>query len=196
MKTLNEIKNEIKKLSFTPDAFRIYIKEDTYENTSDPELLEITEFKTIEEAYNLYINEVKNIKTIESTSEIPDFKLIEIQAGEDDFYDMEVLDDEEYIMDYTEDYGKLVIQFHHVGKGMNYAHEFKGLFFLDKYTEKYLSNNPDKRFTMHTRILEIKKEDFNNLNLDEAIDLIKNEANLKLQNYIALDDIENEIELI
>jgi len=97
------------------------------------------------------------------------------------------------LKDYAEYYGKLVIAFQHVGKGMNYAHHFQELFWLDKYNEKNLSDNPDNRFKTWHYILDLKKEALNGLTFDEIFDKIKDEARLKLENYISLQGLDLEI---
>lgn len=193
--SLESIKNKIEKLRFKAVNFRVLVKEDAHENTNDPFLVEAAEFDNIKEAYDAYSQEIKNIRTL-NANEVAEYKVVELQAWDQDNYDMEILAEETYNVSYEDDYGKLVIQYQHVGKGMNYAHEFIGLFFLDKYTEKNISTNPDKRFSTWTSILDIEKKDFNGLTEAEAIDLIEREANLKLQNSIDLEDIEKDINLV
>lgn len=95
--------------------------------------------------------------------------------------------------DNPEDYGKLVIAFQHVGKGMNYSHKFLDLFWLDKYNIKKLSDNPDNCFKTWHYVLDLKKEDLNGYTFDEIIDKIKDEARLKLENYISLDGLDLDI---
>jgi len=192
--TLEEIKDNIKKLSFKPKNFLVRVAEDAYENTNDPYNLDTYSFDNIKDAYEKYKEEVANIKTM-NAQEVPDYKQIELQAWDEDDYEMEILDEVSYNVSYEDDYGKLVIQYQHVGKGMNYAHKFIGLFFLDKYTEKDISNNPDKRFSTWTNVLDITQDDLNGLTYDEAVEKIKDEANLKLENNITLDDIERDINL-
>ncbi|MDD3875415.1 MAG: hypothetical protein PHT69_02225 [Bacteroidales bacterium] len=195
IKPLEEIKEEIGKLSFKPAKFIVRVAEDAYENTGDPYNLDTFEFDSIKDAYEKYKNEVADIKTM-NAQEVPDYKQIELQAWDEDMYEMEILADEGYDVSYEDDYGKLVIQYQHVGKGMNYAHKFIGLFFLDEYTEKDISNNPDKMFSTWTNILDITEEDLSGLTYDEAVEKIKDEANLKLQNNITLDDIIDAIDII
>lgn len=195
IKPLEEIKEEIGKLSFKPAKFIVRVAEDAYENTGDPYNLDTFKFDSIKDAYRKFVEELKDIKNMYA-SENPDYKGVQLEAWDEDDYEMETLDDEIYEVSYEDDYGKLVIQYQHVGKGMNYAHKFIGLFFLDEYTEKNLSNNPDKMFSTWTKILDITKEDLDGLNYDEAVEKIRDEANLKLQNSISLYDISSEIDLI
>lgn len=118
------------------------------------------------------------------------------QGGEiitDLWEDEEVIDSFYKSFDNSENYGKLVIAFQHVGKGMNYAHKFLELFWLDKYNENNLSDNPDNRFKTWHYVLDLKKEDLNGLTYDEIVDKIQDEARLKLQNSISLDGLELEI---
>ena len=95
--------------------------------------------------------------------------------------------------DNPEDYGKLVIAFQHTGKGMNYSHKFLYLFWLDKNNIKNLSDNPDNQFQTWHYVLDLKKEDLNGGTFDEIIEKIKDEANLRLENYISLDGLELDI---
>lgn len=194
-KPLTQIDEEISKLSFKPDSFRVVVTEDAWENTGDPYNLDVYEFDNLEDAYQKFVEELKDIKNMYA-SENPDYKSVQLEAWDEDDYEMETLDDERYDVSYEDDYGKLVIQYQHVGKGMNYAHKFIGLFFLDEYTEKDLSNNPDKMFSTWTNILDITEEDLSGLTYDEAVEKIKDEANLKLQNNITLDDIIDVIDII
>lgn len=194
-KPLTQIEEEISKLSFKPASFRVVVTEDAWENTGDPYNLDVYRFDNLEDAYQKFVEELKDIKNMYA-SENPDYKGVQLEAWDEDDYEMETLDDERYDVSYEDDYGKLVIQYQHVGKGMNYAHKFIGLFFLDEYTEKDLSNNPDKMFSTWTNILDITKEDLDGLNSDEAVEKIRDEANLKLQNNISLDDIIDVIDII
>jgi hypothetical protein len=95
--------------------------------------------------------------------------------------------------DNSENYGKLVIAFQHVGKGMNYAHHFQELFWLEEWNEKSLSDNPDNRFKTWHYILDLKKEDLNGITFEDAADLVKREANLKLENYINFQGLDLEL---
>lgn len=194
-KPLTQIEEEISKLSFKPVSFIVVVTEDAWENTGDPYNLDVYRFDNLEDAYQKFVEELKDIKNMYA-SENPDYKGVALEAWDEDDYEMEVLDDERYDVSYEDDYGKLVIQYQHVGKGMNYAHKFIGLFFLDEYTEKNLSNNPDKMFSTWTNILDITEEDLRGLTYDEAVEKIKDEANLKLQNNITLDDIIDAIDII
>jgi hypothetical protein len=187
-----EIKAAIKGLKFKPTYYTVITIEDYYSNTGDPILTSNVEFKNQKDAIDFFAQQTKD-KTFEG-NEVAEFKRIEFAAGNDDEFENIF---EEYISrDYSEHYGKLVIQFHHTGKGMNYAHKFEGLFFLDKHNEKDLSINPDNLYRTWTYILDLYKESFDGLNEDEAIELIRDEARLKLQNYIKIDDIKSELNLI
>jgi hypothetical protein len=121
----------------------------------------------------------------------------EMQQGGEVITDLwkkdEVIDSFYKTFDNSDNYGKLVIAFQHVGKGMNYAHHFQELFWLDQYNEKNISDNPDYRFKTWHYILDLKKEDLNGLTYDEIFDKIKDEARLKLENSISLQGLELEI---
>ena len=91
---------------------------------------------------------------------------------------------------YEEHYGKLVVMYMHTGKGMNYSHKFIDAFFLDKYSERRISENPDRMFTAWTTITELKAEDLEGLTYDEAVERVENEVNLKLTNHIDLSNLD------
>lgn len=91
---------------------------------------------------------------------------------------------------YEEHYGKLVITYMHTGKGMNYSHKFIDAFFLDKYEEYRISENPDYRFTAWTTITDLTAEDLEGLTYDEALERVENEVNLKLTNSIDLSNLD------
>ena len=103
--------------------------------------------------------------------------------------EMEVIDSYYSSFDNSENYGKLVIAFQHTGKGMNYSHKFLDAFWLDKYNEKNLSDNPDNRFKTWHYILNLKTEDLNGLSYEDAQEKVKNEANLRLENSIDLEGL-------
>lgn len=150
------------------------------ENNTDN--LEAKDFTTKKEAISFY-NKIK-----EETR----------QGGQVETYVFNHNTEEEILsqwndFDNSENYGKLVIAFQHTGKGMNYSHKFLELFWLDKYNEKNLSDNPDKRFKTWHFILDLKKEDLDGLTYHNAVNKIKDEARLKLENSISLDGLELEI---
>ena len=91
---------------------------------------------------------------------------------------------------YEEHYGKLVVMYMHTGKGMNYSHKFLDAFFLDKRSERRISENPDRMFTAWTTITELKAEDLEGLTYDEAVERVENEVNLKLTNRIDLSNLD------
>lgn len=188
MKTLAELREKAQEIQFLPVNFIVQTKEDYHENTNDPCYLETKTFDNLQDAYTYFQKEVEYEKSFVS-SENCDYKEIEIQAWDDEMYEMEILETRTYVVDFSEHYGKLVIEFEHVGKGMNYAHKFLGLFFLDKYNEKLLSHNLDHMFRRWTYILDITADDFEGLTREEAINLISDKANLKLQNNIEIDDL-------
>lgn len=185
----------MKTLNFKPKFYTVIIKEDSFENRNDPYFYDNLTFTNKREAMKEYKKQLQNIKESQANERI-DYKTIELTAWCKDMYNCEILEDQMHKFDYESEYGKLVIDYQHVGKGMNYAHEFIDLYFLDKYNVKNLGNNEDTRFSKWSMILDLTKESFNNLNEDEAIELIKKEARLKLQNSISLDSIIKEIELI
>lgn len=118
------------------------------------------------------------------------------QGGEiitDLWKDEEVIDSFYKSFDNSDNYGKLVIAFQHTGKGMNYSHKFLELFWLDKYNDKNISDNPDHRFITWHYILDLKKEDLDGLTYEDIINKIKQEANLRLENSISLDGLDLEI---
>ena len=91
---------------------------------------------------------------------------------------------------YEEHYGKLVVMYMHTGKGMNYSHKFLDAFFLDKQSERRISENPDRMFTAWTTITELTAEDLEGLTYDEAVERVENEVNLKLINRIDLSNLD------
>lgn len=187
MKTLNELQKKVENLNFKATIFVVTIAEDYFDNTGNPCYSSQTAFDNISDAFACFKKESKQMSVFEA-NESCDYKVIELLAWDDSQYDMEVLCELTERVNYEDHYGKLVIEFQHVGKGMNYAHDFLGLFFMDKYNEKYLSNNLDKRFTKWTQILNLKRDDFFGLSTEDAIYLIEREADLKWRNTIYLDD--------
>lgn len=107
----------------------------------------------------------------------------------------ELIEDEFDVIDsyfsypnYEDSYDKLVIGYQHTGKGMGYSHKFVDAFFLDKYNEKYISDNPDHRFTTWHEITDITIDDLNGLSYDEAVDLVESQLPyLRLENSINLE---------
>ena len=91
---------------------------------------------------------------------------------------------------YEEHYGKLVIMYMHTGKGMNYSHKFLDALFLDKRSERRISENPDHRFTAWTIITDLTAEDLEQLTYDEAVERVEDEVNLKLTNRIDLSNLD------
>ena len=91
---------------------------------------------------------------------------------------------------YEEHYGKLVIMYMHTGKGMNYSHKFLDAFFLDKRSERRISENPDQMFKAWTTITELTAEYLEGLTYDEAVERVENEVNLKLTNRIDLSNLD------
>ena len=90
---------------------------------------------------------------------------------------------------YEQHYGKLVVMYMHIGKGMNYSHKFLDAYFLDKYEDR-ISENPDRMFTPWTTITELKAEDLEQLTYDEAVERVESEVNLKLTNRIDLSNLD------
>jgi len=86
-------------------------------------------------------------------------------------------------------YGNLVIAYQHEGKGMGYCHKFLEAFWLDGRNCKHLSDNPDKRFSTWHTITDLKIEDLNGLTYEEAVEKVKDEVNLRLNNDIDLDGL-------
>ena len=181
--------------TFKPKYYTVFIKEDTWNNNNDPYFQDSKTFTNKREAIKEYKKQLESIKESQANERI-DYKTIELTQWCKDMYQCEILEESIHQFDYESEYGKLVIDYQHTGKGMNYSHEFIDLYFLDKYNAKNLGTNEDKRFSKWSMILELTKESFTNLNEDEAIQLIKDEARLKLQNSISLDSIKNEIELL
>jgi hypothetical protein len=72
---------------------------------------------------------------------------------------------------------------------MSYSHKFLDAFWLDKYNEKNLSDNPDYRFKTWHFILELKIDDLNGLSYEDAQTLVSKEARLKLNNSIDLENL-------
>ena len=106
--------------------------------------------------------------------------------GESDEY--EDIDTHYNSFDYSKFYDKLVIGYQHTGKGMGYSHKFVDAFFLDKYNEKHISDNPDHRFTTWHEITDITIDDLNGLSYDEAVDLVESQLPyLRLENSINLE---------
>lgn len=182
-------------LTFKPKYYTVIVREDSFDNHKEPYFYNNTTFTNKREAVKEYKKQLNKI-TQRDADQRCDYKIVELTAWCKDMYDCEILEEFMHKFDYSADYGKLVIDYRHVGKGMGYAHEFIGLSFLNKHNEVYLGLNDDKRFSKWSMILDLIKEDFEDLNEDEAIQLIKDEARLKLQNSISLDGISNEINLL
>ena len=120
--------------------------------------------------------------------------LVKYVYDEDEEIDWELSDEDLETFcnpyNYEQHYGKLVIMYMHTGKGMNYSHEFLDAFFLDKRSERRISENPDRMFTAWTTITDLKAEDLEGLTYDEAVERVENEVNLKLTNRINLSNLD------
>jgi hypothetical protein len=100
----------------------------------------------------------------------------------------DVIDTHYSDIDYTKDYGKLVIAYQHEGKGMGYCHKFIDAFWLDKYNSN-LSDNPDNRFRVWHSLTDLTFDELNGLSYYDAIDRVKNEVNLRWNNSIDLSNL-------
>ena len=78
----------------------------------------------------------------------------------------------------------------HTGKGMNYSHKFLDAFFLDKRSERRISENPDQMFKAWTKTTDLTAEDLEECTYDEAVERVENEVNLKLTNRIDLSNLD------
>lgn len=108
---------------------------------------------------------------------------------EEPYNEFDVIDSYYSYPNYEDVYGKLVIAFQNTGKGMGYSHKFLDAFWLDKYNEKNISDNPDLRFkTWHT-ITDLTIDDLNGLTYDEAQEKVEKETRLKLENSIDLSNL-------
>lgn len=147
--------------------------------------LSAQDFENYQDAKN-YFEEIKN-ETQQGGYIITDLQ--KIVYAEIDWESSEDLETFCNPYDYEQHYGKLVVAYMHTGKGMNYSHKFLDVFFLDKYEEYRISENPDYRFTAWTTITDLTAEDLEGLTYDEAVERVENEVNLKLTNRIDLSNL-------
>lgn len=117
METLNKLQETVKELNFTATKFVVSIREDYYENTGDANLSENLEFDNLEDAYNEYQNQLSIIKDIET--DYSEFRNIELNAWDEDDYEMENLIEDTYKLDYSEeDYGQYRLSYRTSNNGI------------------------------------------------------------------------------
>lgn len=167
----------------------VYLVSQKFSTEKDTKELSSQEFENYQDAKD-HFEEIKN-ETQQGGYIITDLQ--KIVYDEDDNIDWELSDTDLDTFcnpyNYEEHYGKLVIVYEHTGKGMNYSHKFLDAFFLDKYSESRISENPDYRFTPWTTITDLTAEDLEECTYDEAVERVENEVNLKLTNNIDLSNL-------
>lgn len=149
MKTLTELHEKLNSLQLDNPTFLVTIHEDEYENTSDPNHYGNDSFDSIEDAYEDYLNELKDISSFVSDSE---YKQVEIVAiTEDGNY--EVLDSETYVQQYSaEDYGKYLISYLPTNNGIKCIE----VNIIDAYTKFQVS--ADGRYSTKFQIEDTKED--------------------------------------
>ena len=168
----------------------VYQVSQKFSTETETEELLTKDFDNYQEAKD-YFEEIKD-ETQQGGDIVTDLQ--KIVYGENDEIDWSLSDmDLETFCNpynYEEHYGKLVVMYMHTGKGMNYSHKFIDAFFLDKRSERRISENPDRMFTAWTKITDLKAEDLEGLTYDEAVERVENEVNLKLTNHIDLSNLD------
>jgi len=149
-----------------------------FSTENDTEVFELDEFSTKKEA-------LKHFHLIKNNSQQGGQVITEVRNNKTD----DIIEEHSNEVDYTNDYGKLVISYTHEGKGMNYCHKFVQAFWLDENNCKNLSDNPDKRFSLWHMILNLTFEELNELYYDDAVSKFKDEARLKWNNSVDLEDL-------
>ena len=168
----------------------VYQVSQKFSTEKETEELLTKDFDNYQDAKD-YFEEIKN-ETQQGGDIVTD--LVKYVYDEDDNIDWSLSDmDLETFCNpynYEKHYGKLVIMYMHTGKGMNYSHKFLDAFFLDKRSERRISENPDQMFKAWTKITDLTAEDLEGLTYDEAVERVENEVNLKLTNSIDLSNLD------
>lgn len=117
MKTLQELQEKVNSLNFTATKFVLEIREDYHDNASDANLSESESFDNLNDALTAYNEALSTINEIET--DYSEFKTIELNAWDEDDYEMEILIEDTYILDYTEaDYGKYKVSYRPTNNGI------------------------------------------------------------------------------
>ena len=168
----------------------VYQVSQKFSTEKETEEISVKDFDNYQDAKD-YFEEIKN-ETQQGGDIVTD--LVKYVYDENDNIDWSLSDmDLETFCNpynYEEHYSKLVIMYMHTGKGMNYSHKFLDAFFLDKRSERRISENPDRMFKAWTTITELKAEDLEQLTYDEAVERVEDEVNLKLTNRIDLSNLD------
>lgn len=168
----------------------VYEVSQKFSTEKETEELSVNEFENYQDAKD-YFEDIKN-ETQQGGDIVTD--LVKYVYDEEDNINWSLSDIDLDTFcnpyNYAEHYGKLVIMYMHTGKGMNYSHKFLDAFFLDKRSEKRISENPDQMFTAWTTITDLTAEDLEGLTYDEAVERVENEVNLKLTNRIDLSNLD------
>ena len=168
----------------------VYHVSQKFSTEKETEEISVKDFENYQDAKD-YFEEIKN-----ETQQGGDIRtdLVKYVYDEDEEIDWELSDEDLETFcnpyNYEQHYGKLVVAYMHTGKGMNYSHKFLDAFFLDKYSERRISENPDRMFTAWTTITELTAEDLEQLTYDEAVERVEDEVNLKLTNRIDLSNLD------
>ena len=168
----------------------VYHVSQKFSTETETEELLTKDFDNYQDAKD-YFEEIKH-ETQQGGDIVTD--LVKYVYDEDEEIDWELSDEDLETFcnpyNYEQHYGKLVVAYMHTGKGMNYSHKFLDAYFLDKRSERRISENPDQMFKAWTTITELKAEDLEGLTYDEAVERVEDEVNLKLTNRIDLSNLD------
>ena len=168
----------------------VYQVSQKFSTEKETEEISVKDFDNYQDAKD-YFEEIKN-ETQQGGDIVTDLQKIVYDEDDNIDWSLSDMDLDTFCnpYNYEEHYGKLVIMYMHTGKGMNYSHKFLDAFFLDKRSERRISENPDQMFKAWTKTTDLTAEDLEGLTYDEAVERVEDEVNLKLTNSIDLSNLD------
>ena len=168
----------------------VYQVSQKFSTEKETEEISVKDFDNYQDAKD-YFEEIKN-ETQQGGDIVTDLQKIVYDEDDNIDWSLSHMDLDTFCnpYNYEEHYGKLVIMYMHTGKGMNYSHKFLDAFFLDKRSERRISENPDQMFKAWTKTTDLTAEDLEGLTYDEAVERVEDEVNLKLTNRIDLSNLD------